>query len=222
VDYLVFLNIAGQLQLDGLYALSALNKDFRNRALRNVSYQNLVRKKLFETWAVPLETEYPLKIPDEYPHPLACGDWLRYGWDVFRTPSMCNRRRIFTLIRQLEWQYRFKAKEACYLEVPNSHAMQSYFRALVDQQLLIHRLNEITDFDLFLQVMDLFNEAFSKDLRKPKFRGNELPAAVQATRAMMIKGKIGMAKQDPRAVLAKEILGMIERRIGLSIRERRR
>jgi hypothetical protein len=193
----VFLNIAEQLQLDGLYALSALNKDFCNQALRNVSYQNLVHKKLFETWAVPVETEYPLKISYEYPHLLACRNWLLYGWDIFRTPSMRNRRRIFTLIRQLEWQYRFKAKEACYLEGPNSHAMQLYFRALVDQQLLIHRLNKITDFNLFLQVMGLLNEAFSKDLRKPKFRGNELPAAVPVVRAMMIKGKIGIMKQDP-------------------------
>ena len=47
--------------------------------------------------------------------PTAKGDWLLYGHHVHKTQSMRNRRRIFNIIDQLDFQYKIKAAKTGYI-----------------------------------------------------------------------------------------------------------
>ena len=105
---LVFLKIASHLTLSDLYTVAVLNKHLRHRCLTSYSYQNVVRKRLFKTWATPIPSEYPAKNQEGYAYATAKGDWLLYGHHVHKTQSMRNRRRIFNIIDQLDFYIKSK------------------------------------------------------------------------------------------------------------------
>ena len=60
---LVFLKIASHLTLSDLYTVAVLSKHLRHRCLTSRSYQNVVRERLFKTWATP----HPIRIPRQEP-----------------------------------------------------------------------------------------------------------------------------------------------------------
>jgi hypothetical protein len=216
----VFLNIAEYLPIADLYTISSLNKTIRYRALTTTSFQTIIRRKLLGAWAVPIQSEYPNPIPQGYAHSRAEGDWLLYGTHVFKTQSMRNRRRIFNLVNQLKSQYTKKATEAGYLDGPNSSSMKSYFATLIDQQLLIHRLNELCNYDLFVKVMEILNKAVSEDLRGPKFRGTKLPIAVDLAMGMM-QGKLPVQRRNPAVPMMRRISDKIDERMKLFFLEKK-
>jgi hypothetical protein len=218
---LVFLNIASHLGLSDLYTLATLSKGLRHRCLATPSYQNIVRARLFTIWATPVPSEYPAVISEGYPHPSAIGDWLLYGYHVHKTESMRNRHRIFDLTAQIEAQYHRKATELGYASGPTAEKKQTYLRAIVDQQLLLRKLNEMYDFDLFIKSLTELNKAYAADLTKTKFTGNKLPRAVEKVRGMM-EGKAGREKRHPERALEQRMLAQINERMQLVMLEKER
>ena len=218
---LVFLNIASHLALSDLYNLAALSKELRHRCLTTSSYQNIVRARLSTIWATPVPSEYPTVISEGYPHLNASGDWLLYGYHVHKTDSMRNRRRIFDLTAQIESQYHRKAAELGYTSGPTAEKKQLYLRAIVDQQLLLRKLNEMYDFDLFIKSLTELNKAYAADLTKQKFAGNKLPRAVERVRRMM-EGKAGREKRHPGRALEQRMLAKINERMQLIMLEKER
>jgi hypothetical protein len=218
---LIFINIASYLSLSDLYNLSALSKAIRYRCLTTTSFQYLVRNRLFETWAVPISREYAFasRSLDEFPHPNARGDWLHYGYQVFKTDSMRNRRRIFNIITQIKSQYFVKAVEEGYLAGPHAEQKQMYLRAIVDQQLLLGKLNEMYDFELFIKALTVFNKAYEKDLTKQKFRGSKLPQAVEIVKALM-EGKPSNSKSRPSQAVERRMMAKIDERMKLLLIEK--
>jgi hypothetical protein len=211
---LVFLNIAEYLSLNDLYNLSALNKSLRYRTLTTMSFQNIVRNRLARTWALPVEGEYTDAHTAGYPYANATGDWLLYGYHVFNTPSMRNRRRIFNIVAQLKAQYLRKASEAGYLDGPESEAMHAYFAMSIDEQLLIHRLNELYDFDLFIQVMDLLNPPYFWHVRSISPKYLDMPeqprhAAYEIAKSMMV----GKTARTPRFTYPMDDRGKVVKRL---------
>jgi hypothetical protein len=177
-----------------------LNKELRRRCLTTTSFQLLVRDQLSLTWAAPMTSEYPSPIPDGFPHDKAKGDWLLYGYHVFKTHSMRNRRRICNIISQLQSQYEVTATAAGYLHGPHSEQMQLNFRAMVEEQLLLQKVSQMYDYELFLKVLDMFNEAWAKDLKKPKFKGGEVQMTVIETRRL-VEGKKTLPRRNPGEVI---------------------
>jgi hypothetical protein len=218
---LVFLNIASRLTLADLYNMSALNKTIRHRTLTNVTFQSIVRYELLATnWPLPIPTEYPTPIPEGYAHPRATGDWLLYGYHIFKTQSMRNRRRIFNIIAQLDRQYHKKATETGYLSGPKSESMKSYFEILIDQQLLLHQLNLLYDYNLFSKVVALLNEAIKRDLIEPKFQGIHLPVAYE-TAKRMVEGKSPIPEVRPTGRLEDRMHEVIAQRTVLVFEDKR-
>ena len=209
---LVFLKIASYLPLSDLYNISILSKQQRYRCLTTQSYQNLVRTHLFNTWATPIPSEYPAKIQDGFPRQQATGDWLLYGHHVYKTASMRNRRRIFNLIDQLESLYLLKGTQEGYLSGPNSEQQQIYLRAMVDQQLLLRKLNHMYNFDLFVKAATELNNAYAQDLMKPRLMGTKLPPAVEKVKKMMA-GKVALGERRPGRGMEKKIQEKINERL---------
>jgi hypothetical protein len=209
---LIFLKIASYLPLSDLYNISTLSKQQRRRCLTTQSYQNLVRTHLFNTWATPIPSEYPAKIQDGFPHQNATGDWLLYGYHVYKTSSMRNRRRIFNLIDQLESQYLLKGAQEGYLSGPNSEQQQIYLRAMIDQQLLLRKLNQMYDFELFVKAATELNNAYAQDLMKPRLMGTKLPSAVEKVKKMMV-GKVALGERRPGRGMEKRITEKINERL---------
>src|SRR5438552_1112992 len=161
----VFLIVASQLPISDLYTIAALSKHLRHRCLTTISYHNIVRERLFKTWATPLPSEYPVNIPEGYAHPSATGDWLLYGQHVYKTHSMRNRRRILNIIDQLKQKYNQKGMEDGYLAGPHAEQKQRYLRAIIDQQLLFRKLNEMYDFNMLINALTVLNKAYAEDLK---------------------------------------------------------
>ena len=172
---LVFLNIATHLSISDLFNISILNKTLRYRCITTSSYQNLVRDQLKGTFALPVPAEILPHYPSGFPFPTASGDWLLYGYHVHKTSSMRNRRRIFNLISQLKSRYLIKAEAEGYLSGPQSEQKQKYLRTIVDQQLLLRRLNGTYHFELMVKVLGELNKAVSADLMKFKSWGQSCP-----------------------------------------------
>jgi hypothetical protein len=217
---LVFLDIAKYLPLSDLYSISILNKNIRRRCLTNKSFQNFIRAHLFNTWATPIPSEYPTKLHPGYPYHTATGDWLLYGYHVYKTASMHNRRRIFNLINQLESQYLFKGKEQGYLSGPYSEQQQNYLRAIIDQQLLLRKLNEMYDFELFIKCITVLNDAYSQDLRKPRLMGTQLPSAVGKVKKLMV-GKVALGERRPGRIMERRLAEKVNERLKFNLTENR-
>ena len=215
----VFLNIAKHLSLEDLHTFSTLNKHLRHRCLMSESFQNIVRSHL-DINSIPILEEYP-HISEDYPHPAANGNWLLYSQHVKTHPSMRNRRRIINIISQLKSQYIKKATQGGYLVGPNSQRMQSYLRMLVEQQLLLRKICNMYDFELFLKAMTVLNKAYAVDIRRPKFMGKEMPVAMAAVKKL-VEGKVPLPKQLPSAILDDRIFNKICERNDLIMVEKNR
>ena len=211
---LVLLNIASHLSISDLFNLSILNKTLRHRCITTNSFQNLVRDQLQGTFALPVPAEIQPHHPSGFPFPTASGDWLLYSYHVHQTQSMRNRRRIFNLISQLKTLYPIKATAEGYLSGPQSEQKRNYLRTVVDQQLLLRRLNGMYDFELFVKVLGELNKAVSQDLMKAKFTGTKLPKAMEKVRGM-VEGKKGGGKQRPTQAMEKRIMAKIDERMVL-------
>lgn len=216
---LVFLGISKHLDLPDLYTLSTLNKTLRYRCLTTETFQNQVRNRIQKTWAAPLSSEYPHPLPQGYAHSSASGDWLLYGYHVFKTNSMRNRRRIVKLIQHLKEQYFIKAKEAGYIDGPNSIQMQRWFHANIDQQLLIHKVSEMYNFELFIKIMTTFNRAYTTDLTKQKFMGKKIPEAVEFVKEL-VRGKQSFGKRRPGREMEARMMDKIHERQKLCFEEK--
>jgi hypothetical protein len=178
----IMYHIAKYLDLPSLYNLAGTNRDLRYFCLHDQSYQKRVRDTLHDTWAVPTAAEHRLPFPDGYPAPNASGDWLLYGYYVFKTESMKNRRRIFGLLDQMEKVYLQRAREKGYLDSPHADQMQEYLRAKIDQQLLLHKLDSMNNYPLLIKCMTWLNHALAEDLCEEPYRGRHLGPAVQRVR----------------------------------------
>jgi len=218
---LVFLNIASHLPISALFNLSLLNKTLRHRCLTTSSFQNIVRDQLKGTFAFPVPAEIQPHHPSGFPFPTASGDWLLYGYHVHKTQSMRNRRRIFNLISQLKSLYPIKATAEGYLSGPQSEQKRNYLRTVVDQQLLLRRLNGMYDFELFVKVLGELNKAVSQDLMKAKFTGTKLPKAMEKVRGM-VEGNKGGGKQPPTQAMDMKIMAKIDERMVLVKLEKER
>ena len=208
---LVFLNIASHLPLSDLYTVAVLSKTLRHRCLTSRSYQNVVRKRLLKTWATPIPSEYPSKMQEGYAHSKATGDWLLYGHHVHKTQSMRNRRRIFNLIDQLDSLYKVKAINEEYALGPHAEQKQLYLRTIIDQQLLLRKLNEMYDFELFVKALTMLNKAYARDLKTERFMGTKLGPAVEKVKQMM-RGKVALpARPPPRAIEGRLVQRINER-----------
>ena len=86
---------------------------------------------------------------------------------------MRNRRRIFNIIDQLDFLYKIKAVNAGYISGPHAEQKQLYLRTLVDQQLLLRKLNEMYDFELFVKALTALNKAYVEDLRTERVYGDK-------------------------------------------------
>lgn len=215
----VFLNITRHLSLEDLHTLSIVSKDLRHRCLMSESLQNIVRS-LLDINSIPIPEEFP-HISEDFPHPTAMGNWLLYSQHVKSHPSMRNRRRIISIISQLKAQYIKKATEGGYLVGPNSQKMQSYLRTLVEQQLLLRKICNMYDFDLFLKVMTTLNKAYATDNRKPKFMGKEMPVAME-TVTKLVDGKVPLSRQSPPHILEERLFNKIWERNDLIMVEKNR
>jgi len=189
--HLVFMNIARFLDLPSLYTLTALNKRLRFTCLISTDFQSLVRDALFKTWAcpTPAEEQDHLNIEmlstrlnkakniistDGYPKRKAMGDWLLYGTEVFKSPNMRNRRRIFRLLSQMREKYIHNAQQFGYLKLPSggsqfprysSEQLKINFRAMVEHQLVLGSIGtgipgSSKRYSLFIEVMEIFNRAY--------------------------------------------------------------
>lgn len=216
---LVFLKIASHLSLPDLYTISALSKHLRHRCLTSQSYQNIVRERLFKTWATPIPSEYPAKSQEGYAYPTAKGDWLMYGHHAHKTQSMRNRRRIFNIINQLDSLYKIKAVKAGYFSGPHAEQKQLYIRTIVDQQLILRKLNEMYDFELFVKALTALNKAYVEDLRTDQFMGTKLPAAVEKVRRFMV-GKIALPRRRPPRAIEGRLMERINERLTFVLMEK--
>ena len=177
-----------------------MSKTLRHRCLATRSYQNIVRKRLLKTWATPVPSEYPSKLQEGYAHSKATGDWLLYGHHVHKTQSMRNRHRIFNLIDQLVSMYKVKAISEEYTSGPHAEQKQLYLRTIIDQQLILRKLNEMYDFELFVKALTTLNKAYVEDLRTDKFMGTKLGPAVEKVKQIMRRKVALPARSPPRAI----------------------
>jgi len=215
----IFPTITKYLDISDLYNLAATCKELRYHALTDISYQLSVREALRrKQWTMPVPAEIPAKCPDGYPAPTAIGDWLLYGTHINKTNSMRNRRRIFDLIGQMERQYTSKAKSEGYLNGPHAAQMQKYLRSSIEQQLLIHKLNTMYDYDLFIKCMRIFNQAYKEDLKKRLFTGTKMPIAVENVKQEM-KGRKPLPMRNPGRA-AKDINSVVKERMKLFMIEK--
>ena len=134
---------------------------------------------------------------------------------------MRNRRRIFNLIAQLESLYPVKATVKGYLSGPQSEQKRGYLRTIVDQQLVLRRLNGMYDFELLVKVLGELNKAVSQDLMKAKFTGTKLAKAMEKVKGM-VEGKKGGVKQGPTQAMEKKIMAKIDERMVLVKLEKER
>ena len=94
-------------------------------------------------------------------------------------------------------------------------------RTVVDQQLLLRRLNGMYDFELFVKVLGELNKAVSQDLMKAKFTGTKLPKAMEKVRGM-VEGNKGGGKQPPTQAMDMKIMAKIDERMVLVKLEKER
>ena len=215
----VFLNISSHVPLPDLYTISILSKTIRHRCLTMASFQNIVRQRLFKTWATPIQSEYLPQIKSGYPHHTSTGDWLLYGYHVYKTASMRNcRRRILDLINQQETQFHLKAIEQGYSSGPNSEHQQTYLRAIIDQQLILRKLNEMYDFELFVKAATILNNAYREDLTQPRLMGTKLPGAVKKVKKLMV-GKVALKERRPGRTMNQKIVEIINERFKFNVIE---
>jgi len=169
-----------------LYNLTALSKRLRFRCLISTDFQSIVRDALFQTWACPSPAEEKDQLDKEmltavlssksldkakniisangYPRRKAMGDWLHYGSEVFKSPNMRNRRRIFRIITQLRQKYQDRAERLGYLNGPESELRKINFRALVEHQLVLANVaaEGSTRYALFVEIIELFTDIYPK------------------------------------------------------------
>ena len=222
----MLLGIAKHLDICDLYNIASLNKFIRYRCLTTQSFQNIVRAHLFKTWAAPTPPEDVTHAPDAYPeifpHPTARGDWLLYGQRVFQSDSMRNRRRIFKIIEQLQRQYVHNATQSGYLSGTYAEQKQAYVRAIVEQQLLLKDL-QLYDFNVFMQALTILNKACEADLRRPKFRGNKLPQAVEKVKGLIVGNSVRSSHRSRLdRHIEQRIMSKITERMGLVMEEKKR
>ena len=184
--HLVFLNIASFLDIPSLYNLTAVSKRLRFRCLLSIDFQSIVRDALFQTWACPSPAEekdtvdYEMVIAvlsgkslgqawdtiaaEGHPVRKAIGDWLGYGSEVFKSPNMKNRRRIFRIITQLRQKSQERAEKLGYLNGPESERRKRNFRALIEHQMVLANIaaKDSTRFALCVEITELFNEVYPK------------------------------------------------------------
>jgi len=184
--HLAFLQIASFLDVPSLYNLTAVSKRLRFRCLLSTDFQSIVRDALFQTWACPSPAEEKDTIDGEMliavlsgkslsqawdtiaarGHPIrkAIGDWLRYGSEVFKSPNMKNRRRIFRIITQLRQKSQERAEKLGYLNGPESERRKRNFRALIEHQMVLANIaaKDSTRFALCVEITELFNQVYPK------------------------------------------------------------
>lgn len=215
----IFSSIIKYLELSDLYNLAVICKELRYYCLTDSGYQIAVRGALQQTqWALPVAPEISDKLQDGYPDSSISGDWLLYGTHIHKTNSMRNRSRIFKIIVQMETQYRANATKEGYLNGPNSTQMQNYLRASIEQQLLIHKLNEMYDYELFIKCMKILNGAYREDLNCSKFTGSQIPVAVESVKREM-RGK-KMLVRRPLGRWLKGLDGAVRERMSLFMIEK--
>jgi len=217
---LVFLGVSSHLSLPDLYNVAALSKQLRRRCLTTASFQLIVRDQISQTWAAPMTSEYPSPMPEGFPHGKANGDWFLYGHHVFKTNSMRNRRRILNIISQLQIQYIATATEAGYLEGPHSGQMRANLRAMVELQLLLRKVSQMYDYQLFLKVLDMFNDAWARDLRKPRFKGEDAQKALKEARRL-VEGKEVLPRRDPGKLVLQRLENSLRENQGLVMAAKR-
>jgi hypothetical protein len=217
---LVFLGIASHLPLSDLCSLSILNKKLRRRCVTTSSFQLLVRNQVIKTLRLfPTRAEYTTN--SKYINPAATGDWLRYGYETTTFPSYRNRKRIITLIKHREEQYFLKASKEGYTSGPNSLIKQKYLETLIDQQLLLRKLNSMYDFKLFLAVIEKLNNAYREDIKGEKFMGKEVIESMKVVEKM-VEGKIARMKRLTDEYTEKEIVDRIYERLRLFMEEKKK
>jgi hypothetical protein len=191
---LVFHDVAKYLNLSDLYTLTSVNKDLRRRCLTDMAIQNILRDILVDMNLVPTypKSYYTRSHPtsktifrttNSNPHPYERGDWFLYGNHLNLSTSMQNRRRILGIISQMKIQSIKNAQEQKYFD--NDNLKQNCLRSIIDQQLVIRKLNIIGIPDLFVKGMALLNKAFEIDLKKGRLKGNKMAAAVERVEALI-------------------------------------
>ena len=91
----------------------------------------------------------------------------------------------------------------------------------MDQQLLLRKLIEMYDFELFVKVLGELNKAVSADLMKVKFLGTKLPKAMEKVKGM-VEGKKGQVKKGPTQAMERQIMAKIDERMMLVKLEKER
>jgi len=134
---------------------------------------------------------------------------------------MRNRRRIFNLISQLKSRYLFNAEGCEVVYGAKFEQRRNYLRTIVDQQLLLRKLIEMYDFELFVKVLGELNKAVSADLMKVKFLGTKLPKAMEKVKGM-VEGKKGQVKKGPTQAMERQIMAKIDERMMLVKLEKER
>lgn len=84
------------------------------------------------------------------------------------------------------------------------------FKAMVEQQLLLRKVNLMYDYNLFLKVLDTFKNAWENDMRKSKFMGEKVRQAVIEVSALM-EGKTAKPRTDPGELVLEMLHAAIKR-----------
>lgn len=240
------MNIARFLDLPSLYKLTALSKRLRFTCLISTDFQSLVRNALFKTWACPTPAEEQDHLNNEmlithlnkaknitsidgYPKRKAMGDWLLYGTEVFKSPNMRNRRRIFHLLSQMREKYIHNAQQFGYLKLPSGESqfpcysserqLKVNFRAMVEHQLVLGSIGTgipgtSKRYSLFIEVMEIFNMAY-----QPLVGASGMSEAVERAKAR-IKEEEEKVRKRGLGYASEHLSDQMERRIQKVIQDK--